>query len=260
MELDYVVSGHAFDWGKAAQDYSKYRDIYPPEFYEALHFFGVGGNGKRLLDIGTGSGVLVRNMCKYGGEFYGTDISPEQIDNARLLAKSENLDICFSVGGAEKLDFPDNYLDNVTAAQCWWYLDKSKAVPEIKRVLKPGGELVIAFMTWLSHEDEVVKKSFELVHKFNPGWKPYDFRTKNCVPPWVEGNFRMTTFHTFDVILPFTVDTWNGRMKASRGVGATLSPDEVESFSNEHIKMLTDGFGESFDVKHEIVIMKFKNI
>ena len=44
-------------------------------FIEDLH-------GKTVLDIGTGTGVLPRNMYKYGAEWTGTDISPEQIEQA----------------------------------------------------------------------------------------------------------------------------------------------------------------------------------
>ena len=40
--------------------------------------------GQRVLDIGTGTGVLPRNMYKYGAKWTGTDISPEQIEQAKI--------------------------------------------------------------------------------------------------------------------------------------------------------------------------------
>ncbi len=262
MKLKSIDNGNNFDWSMASSDYAKYRDIYPKEMYQMLNCFGVGKKGQKILDIGTGTGVIPRNMyaCGYEGDFYGIDIADGQIAMAKELSKSSNMDISYKVCSAEKLDFDNDSFDIVIAVQCWSYLDKSKVIPEIKRVLKPDGELIVAFMSWLPEENEIVKKSFDIVHEFNPSWNGYDHRTEVTVPKWVEGNFRMTTFHAFDVDVPFTSQSWNGRMKASRGVGATLSPKEVEAFSKKHLKMIENDFGKEFNIKHEIVIMKFKNI
>lgn len=262
MKLKSIDNGNNFDWSMASSDYAKYRDIYPKEMYQMLNCFGVGKKGQKILDIGTGTGVIPRNMyaCGYEGDFYGIDIADGQIAMAKKLSKSSNMDISYKVCSAEKLDFDNDSFDTVIAVQCWSYLDKSKVIPEIKRVLKPDGELIVAFMSWLPEENEIVKKSFDIVHEFNPSWNGYDHRTEVTVPKWVEGNFRMTTFHAFDADVPFTSQSWNGRMKASRGVGATLSPKEVEAFSKKHLKMIENDFGKEFNIKHEIVIMKFKNI
>lgn len=262
MKLKSIDNGNNFDWSMASSDYAKYRDIYPKEMYQMLNCFGVGKKGQKILDIGTGTGVIPRNMyaCGYDGDFYGIDIADGQIAMAKELSKSSNMDISYKVCSAEKLDFDNDSFDTVIAVQCWSYLDKSKVIPEIKRVLKPDGELIVAFMSWLPEENEIVKKSFDIVHEFNPSWNGYDHRTEVTVPKWVEGNFRMTTFHAFDADVPFTSQSWNGRMKASRGVGATLSPKEVEAFSKKHLKMIENDFGKEFNIKHEIVIMKFKNI
>lgn len=262
MKLKSIDNGNNFDWSMASSDYAKYRDIYPKEMYQMLNCFGVGKKGQKILDIGTGTGVIPRNMyaCGYEGDFYGIDIADGQIAMAKELSKSSNMDISYKVCSAEKLDFDNDSFDTVIAVQCWSYLDKSKVIPETKRVLKPDGELIVAFMSWLPEENEIVKKSFDIVHEFNPSWNGYDHRTEVTVPKWVEGNFRMTTFHAFDVDVPFTSQSWNGRMKASRGVGATLSPKEVEAFSKKHLKMIENDFGKEFNIKHEIVIMKFKNI
>ena len=78
--------GKAFDWGRTSEDYAKYRDIYPEEFYQYILKLGLCKNGQRVLDIGTGTGVLPRNMYKYGAEWTGIDISENQIEQARRMA------------------------------------------------------------------------------------------------------------------------------------------------------------------------------
>ena len=52
----YIDDGQTFDWGKTSEDYAKYRDIYPEEFYQYILKLGLCKDGQRVLDIGTGTG------------------------------------------------------------------------------------------------------------------------------------------------------------------------------------------------------------
>ena len=60
-----IDGGKAFDWGKTSQDYAKYRDIYPEIFYTKIVSHNLCCNGQKVLDLGTGTGVLPRNMYRY---------------------------------------------------------------------------------------------------------------------------------------------------------------------------------------------------
>ena len=68
MEIvdERIDAGKAFNWGRTSDDYAKYRDIYPDEFYKKLVDRGLCVEGQNVLDIGTGTGVLPRNMYRYG--------------------------------------------------------------------------------------------------------------------------------------------------------------------------------------------------
>jgi hypothetical protein len=68
----------------------------------------------------------------------------------------------------------------------------------------------------------------------------------------------LAALKTLDAEIPFTRETWNGRMRACRGVGASLSPEQVESFSKRHRKMLEDTMPEKFFILHEISILNFQ--
>ena len=61
-----IDEGQGFDFGKTAQVYAKYRDIYPACMYERLAALGIGVQGQHILDLGTGTGVLPRGMYAYG--------------------------------------------------------------------------------------------------------------------------------------------------------------------------------------------------
>ncbi len=106
-----IDSGKGFDWGKTSEDYAKYRDIYPNEFYKKVVDLGLCVKGQRVLDLGTGTGVLPMNMYPYGAEFVGTDISENQISQAKELAKRRNMEITYEVASAEEVEYPGNSFD-----------------------------------------------------------------------------------------------------------------------------------------------------
>lgn len=58
--------------------------------------------GQSVLDVGTGTGVLPRNLYRYGAKWIGTDVSENQIAQARLL--SEGMAIDYRTAPAEELD------------------------------------------------------------------------------------------------------------------------------------------------------------
>jgi hypothetical protein len=74
IKNENIDCGQGFDWSNASKDYAKYRDIYPDEFYKKIVDSGLCISGQKALDLGTGTGVLPRNMYKYGADWTGTGI------------------------------------------------------------------------------------------------------------------------------------------------------------------------------------------
>ncbi|HBH94700.1 MAG TPA: class I SAM-dependent methyltransferase, partial [Ruminococcaceae bacterium] len=58
----------------------------------------------------------------------------------------------------------------------------------------------------------------------------------------------------------FTRESWNGRMKACRGVGASMSKDEISAWEQEHIKLLEKNTPDEFDILHYGAIAELKVI
>ena len=255
-----VDGGNAFDFGRASSDYAKYRDIYPDEFYNKIIELGLCVKGQRVLDLGTGTGVLPRNMYKHGAAFIGADISENQIEQARLLSKEAGMDIDFVVASAETFDFPDKSFDVVTACQCFQYFDKSVALPRIHKVLKDNGHFCILFMAWLSDESVIAKDVEDLVLKYNPKWT--GGRIKRYLPPktpeWAEELYTAANIVGFDVNVSFTRESWHGRMKSCRGIGASsLSAEEIAAFDKEHWEYL-QSVPDAFDILHFVTILNLR--
>ncbi len=138
-DIPALDPGRHIDWSLTSADYAAHRPGPPARLYDMLALLGVGGPGQRLLDLGTGTGLVAREFARRGCAVSGTDIAPGQIDAARGQALAEGLVIDFQVAPAEACPHADASFDIVTASQCWMYFDPDRAIAEVRRVLKPGG-------------------------------------------------------------------------------------------------------------------------
>lgn len=248
---DRIDAGKAFDWGRTSKEYARFRDIYPEEFYKKIVDRGLCVEGQKILDLGTGTGVLPRNMYRFGADWIGTDISPEQIEQAKMLAKDVGINIDFRAVSTEDIDFPDETFDVVTACQCFWYFDHERVIPKLTRFLKNDGRLLILYMAWLPFEDRIAGASEELVRKYSPNWSGAgETRHPIDIPEVVYDYFEMEDHEEYDLKVPFTKETWHGRMRACRGVGASLSEEELVKWDEEHRKLLDSIAPEHFEVLH----------
>ncbi len=249
--------GKPFDWGKTSSDYAKYRDIYPKEFYQKIVDRKLCINGQKILDIGTGTGVLPRNMYKFGGVWTGVDIQENQIEQAKFL--SQNMNIEYIVSATEDIDFDEKSFDVITACQCFGYFDDVKTAPKLYKILKDDGRLLILYMAWLPFEDEIAKASEDLVLKYSPNWSgaKETIHEISISKEYVK-YFELVYHDEFLVNVHFTKDSWHGRMKACRGVGASLDEIQLKQWEKEHLELLDNIAPNEFDVLHYVAIAEYK--
>jgi SAM-dependent methyltransferase len=261
INMEQIDHGKGFDWGRTSGDYAKYRDIYPVEFYERIVGLGICGEGQNVLDLGTGTGVLPRNLSRYGARFTGADISAQQIAEAGRLSEEAGLEIDYLVSPAEDVAFPDNTFDAVTASQCYMYFDMDRLIPKLYRILKAEGHFCLLYMGWLTEESEIARMSEKLVLKYNPHWTgAEDKRHPIPVPGQIEGSFHVENQLLYDIGVPFTRESWNGRIKACRGIGASdLSETEIASFEKEHLEYLSHE-DEKFIIPHYVSVLDLKSL
>lgn len=254
-----IDDGTPFDWGRTSSDYAKYRDIYPQLFYDKIISRQLCITGQNVLDLGTGTGVMPRNLYRYGAKWTAIDISDEQIEQAKRL--SEGMDINYYAISAENIPFPDESFDVITACQCFWYFDHKQVMPHLLRILKHGGTLLVLYMAWLPYEDEIAGASEELVLKYNPKWTgagetmhPID------IPDCYRNHFDVVYHDEYLLEVPFSRESWHGRMKACRGIGASLTNDQIAMWEHEHKELLKRIAPATFNVLHYGALAELKKI
>jgi demethylmenaquinone methyltransferase/2-methoxy-6-polyprenyl-1,4-benzoquinol methylase len=126
--------------------------------------------GFKVLDIAGGTGDLARAFAKKAGpsgEVWLTDINESMLRVGRDRLLNAGLDTPTLLCDAEKLPFPDNYFDRVTVAFGLRNMThKDVALAEMRRVLKPGGKLLV----------------LEFSKVWAPLQKPYDVYSFSVLP------------------------------------------------------------------------------
>ncbi len=101
----------------------------------------------RVLDVGTGKGLLAMALARRGLEVVSVDVNPEDQDFAAYLVEKEGLSdrVRFVLSDAASLPFPDGHFSTCAMMDVLHHLDDGAAVlGEMTRVLKPGGYIVAA--------------------------------------------------------------------------------------------------------------------
>jgi len=130
------------DYNRIATHFSSTRSYNWPDVDEAIGGLGLK-KGDRILDLGCGNGRLIKALEKYEIEYCGLDISEELVKNARKSFPLEK----FVVSNLLKTPFPKESYDAVISIATLHHLpslNHKDAFVEMKRILKPGGKLLIS--------------------------------------------------------------------------------------------------------------------
>ncbi len=142
VNRDPKVRGPYTAFAEVAGAYERARPTYPDEAVRWL----VGDEPRDVVDLGAGTGKLTRSLVAFGHRV--TAVEPLDEMRAELEAAIPGADAL--AGSAEAIPLPDASADVVTSAQAFHWFDHAKALPEIARVLRPGGQLGLV---WNSRDD-----------------------------------------------------------------------------------------------------------
>ena len=127
-------------------------------------------DGRSVLDLGAGTGTLAIELKRRrpGATVVGLDADPEILGIARRKAAGAGRDVEFVEGFSTDLPFAPGSFDVVLSTLFFHHLtgpDKRRSVAEVRRVLKPGGELHVA--DWGKASDPLMAALFTAVRAFD---------------------------------------------------------------------------------------------
>lgn len=136
-----------------AADYERHRPEYPADaLCWAADQIGLS-DGARVLDVGAGTGKLTRGLVALGFEVVAVEPGGPMLDQLRrAVPAAETLE-----APAESIPLPDASVGAGFAGQAFHWFDPARALPELHRVIEPGGGLALLWNWWderdaLQHE------------------------------------------------------------------------------------------------------------
>ena len=149
-----------------AEEYERHRPDYPPEAIAwAAAQLGLEG-GARVLDVGAGTGKLTRVLVAAGFDVVAVEPGRGMLDQLRLAVPEAET----HEAPAEAIPLPDASVDAAFAAQAFHWFDRERALPELQRVVRPAGGLVLVW-NWWDERDPLQKELGELLGY--TGHEPY---------------------------------------------------------------------------------------
>lgn len=131
------MNNQALSFGHVADQYDRSRPSYPEEAARWL----TGPGSLTVLELGAGTGKLTETLVAHGHRVVATDPLAQML----LRLQSRTSPAATVVATAEGIPLPSRSVDVAVCAQSFHWFDHERALPEIARVLRPGGTLALVW-------------------------------------------------------------------------------------------------------------------
>jgi SAM-dependent methyltransferase len=161
-----------------AAEYERWRPEYPNEALRwAVQLLGLPA-GARVLDVGAGTGKLTRGLAGLGFDTVAVEPGAAMLEQLRLAVPAAEA----HEAPAEQIPLADASVDAAFAGQAYHWFDRERAVPELHRVIRPGGGIALLW-NWWDERDPLQRELGTLVGY--AGHEPYR-EEELPAAPWFE--------------------------------------------------------------------------
>ena len=134
----------AHSFGGVAEAYERGRPSYPTEAVAWM----LGDPAQVVLELGAGTGKLTGVIAALGHDVHATDPDPAML----AILERQLPGVRTAQASAEEIPLADGSVDVVVAAQDFHWFDLDRALPEIARVLTPGGRICLV---WNARDEKI---------------------------------------------------------------------------------------------------------
>jgi SAM-dependent methyltransferase len=240
----------AESFGAVAQLYDRARPSYPEALIDAL----LAGGARRVLDVGSGTGIAAALLAARGCSVLGVEV------DARMatVARAKGIDV--EVGRFEQWDARGRTFDLVTAAQSWHWVEPHAGAVKVASVLADGGRVGIFWNT--GDPDPAVRARIDAVYReLEPGLRERSAtsqrrrdRTRAALEALAQsGRFGPVAVSRFAWSRRYDTAAWLAHL-ASHSDHVTLAPERRERLLAA-VGAAIDELGGSFPVAYDTLLV-----
>ncbi len=180
--------------------YAKARPKYAAGLFEYMRFKLNIPEGSAFADVGSGTGIFAEQLLACGYKVFAVE---PNADMRRIAEEKLCANKAFSsVNGSDgNMNLPDGSVDCVTAAQAFHWFDPEKFRNECRRVLRPGGKVMIIYNS-RDVKAECTKALAELHYKYSPEFHGFSngINDEKCIAFFDKGCdiYRAANDQTYD--------------------------------------------------------------
>ncbi|EGU30081.1 malonyl-ACP O-methyltransferase BioC [Vibrio scophthalmi] len=228
MDVSYIdKNAIAEAFGKAALGYDQHAAFQRDVGTRLINQLPSDLSSYRILDVGCGTGYFSQQLRDRGAEVVAFDLSRAMLQQAKNRCGEER--VHYQQGDAEQLPFADNQFDYVfSSLALQWCQDLAVPLREMRRVTKPGGQLL--FSTLLDGSLRELKQAWAKIDTYQ---HVNDFISLNQV----NIALAQSHCHTHHLDLPAIVvwyDSALGLMRDLKGIGANHVVGRSQGLTSRH--------------------------
>jgi SAM-dependent methyltransferase len=217
-----MESSLARSFGRTADRYESGRPDWPLAAIDAV---GLSAESV-VLDLGAGTGKLTRVLVRR----FAQVLAVEPLDQMRAVLTRVVPGVEAFAGSAERIPLADETVDAVFSGDAFHWFDRARAIPQIERVLRPGGTLAVLFTYPTGATEPEIDGVHELLERYR---RPREHPTTRFESGEWLADFNDTSLGALrDIRLPFTQDVTAAQLVdyfASVSWIAALTPDERDT-------------------------------
>lgn len=194
--------------------YLKYRPSYPKEAIDHLYdVVGLRANSN-IADIGSGTGSISKLLLERGSDVIAVEPNQAMREAAEQTLKCSPK-FQSMAGSAESTGLPDQSVEFIVCAQAFHWFDRSAAQIEFRRILRPGGKVILIWNSRLTNGTSFREEYNQLLHTYGTDYEKVNH--KNISQTMLLSFFKEGSMHEarFRMSQEFDFEGLKGRLLSS---------------------------------------------
>jgi SAM-dependent methyltransferase len=207
---------------KVSDDYAQYRDHLPDVFFQQLMSLGIDFQGLEVVDLGSGTGILSRDLAQRGANVIGIEPSGALIEQAEEMDHAARLSIQYVQESAENFQL-NRTIPIFAALRAWHWFDRDQVLRNIRSHMGENGRLIITHAVF-TPDSEVAQLTFRVLSdnqvELKPAGSLADTKERrtgfpaNWFEEWDRHGFHVAAEWQHDYSLSYTHEAWCGKIRS----------------------------------------------